>query len=344
MEVRKFNQLDSLRFFAVFLVVCIHWGGWFGCGFFETLASGSRGVDLFFVISGFLITLGLLRSRDRDQSTGTSLYKFYVRRFLRIFPIYYLFLLLLWFVDHGRVAKGIWWYVFYASNFYSIKIQDWGGLGHLWSLAVEEQFYLVWPFIILLTSTRWLPHVMIGAVLISWATKIMWFAQGQTFWIWYMHPIGCLDTLALGSLLSYLYYFHQDRLRTALHNPYLAIIIFIQLLVCGYAQFTPYNAFYHTSMRVCFGIFSAWLIGRTVFGFTGVVGYILDNRVLRYIGKVSYCIYLIHILIPNLFVSFKLIEEPNLRFLMYAALTIAIASFSWYVIEKPLLKLKDRFE
>jgi peptidoglycan/LPS O-acetylase OafA/YrhL len=150
MEVRKFNQLDSLRFFAVFLVVCIHWGGWFGCQFFDMLASGSRGVNSV-CDQRFLVSLwDCCRSRDNDQSAGTSLYKFYARRFLRIFPIYYLLLILLWFVDHGRVANGIWWYVFYASNFYCIKIQDWGGLGHLWSLAVEEQFYLVWPFIILL--------------------------------------------------------------------------------------------------------------------------------------------------------------------------------------------------
>ena len=92
---KKFIQVDALRFFAVLFVLFAHWG-WSGSGISEQFNCGSRGVDLFFVISGFLITLGLIKSKTKEQSTGTSLYKFYARRFLRIFPAYYLALFLLW--------------------------------------------------------------------------------------------------------------------------------------------------------------------------------------------------------------------------------------------------------
>ena len=137
MDVKKFEQIDGLRFFAVFAVICAHWHS-SQTPFFESITAASRGVDLFFVISGFLITLGLIRSKDKAQSTGTSLYKFYARRFLRIFPIYYLTIFILLIVYYSQMSGVIWWYLLYLCNFHSIRIQDWGIAGHCWSLSVEE--------------------------------------------------------------------------------------------------------------------------------------------------------------------------------------------------------------
>lgn len=127
MQVQKFDQINTLRFFAVLPVLVVHWG-LFDFSKSAEFSFAANGVNLFFAISGFLITLGLIRNKtDTEKSTGASLWKFYVRRVLRIFPIYYLMLLLLWFFNHGKVADGIWWYLTYTTNFYIIKIQDWGG-------------------------------------------------------------------------------------------------------------------------------------------------------------------------------------------------------------------------
>jgi peptidoglycan/LPS O-acetylase OafA/YrhL len=87
-----------------------------------------------------------------------------------------------------------------------------------------------------------------------------------------------------------------------------------------------------------------WLIGRATFGFTGILGYILNAGPLQYIGKISYAIYLFHDFVPGMLLGLKYPENPNLRFVMYAAVTLGLASLSWHFFESKILKLKDRFE
>jgi peptidoglycan/LPS O-acetylase OafA/YrhL len=344
MDVKKFDQIDGLRFFAVFGVVCGHWH-WSHTEFCESITSASRGVDLFFVISGFLITLGLIRSKDKAQSTGQSLYKFYMRRFLRIFPIYYLTVFILLFFYWNEMHSTIWWYLLYLRNFYSIKIQDWGIAGHFWSLSVEEQFYMVWPFVILFTPKKRMLAVIIASVLLSLATKTYWFFTHAPFWYAYMHPLGALDTLALGALLAYLYTFHQDWLRRVLYDIRFTVLIIVQMVICmKLINVQQFSFIHHIGIRTSFGIFSMWLIGRAAFGFSGVPGFILSSPPLRYVGKISYAIYLFHIFIPGMLLGLAYPHNEDLRFLMYSAVTIGAASLSWYLFESPILKLKSRFE
>jgi len=344
MTIRKFDQIDGLRFFAVFAVVCAHWPT-SQRDFFSSITSASRGVDLFFVISGFLITLGLIRSREKTETKGTSLYKFYIRRFLRIFPIYYLTVFILWCFDYNHISDSIWWYLLYLSNFHSIRIQDWGAAGHFWSLSVEEQFYLVWPFIILFVPTRRLPVVIIASVFLSLAVKTYWFITGVPFWSAYMNPLGALDTLALGALLAYLYHFHEEQLRKIVYNFWVAAAVTAQMVLCVYLINSPhYNFIHHIGIRTSFGLFSMWLIGRATFGFEGVTGYVLDSRPLRYVGRISYAIYLFHPFVPVLLARFKYPENQDLRVVFYAVVTVGMASVSWYLFESRILKLKERFE
>jgi peptidoglycan/LPS O-acetylase OafA/YrhL len=344
MTIRKFDQIDGLRFFAVFGVVCAHWS-WFGTRVCQQISSGSRGVDLFFVISGFLITLGLIRSKAKVQTTGTTLYKFYVRRFLRIFPIYYLtvFILLIFYFD--KMSSAIWWYLLYLCNFHSIHIQDWGVGGHFWSLSVEEQFYLVWPFIILLLPNKRLPIAIGSSIILSLAVKSYWYVKDFPFWWGYMHPLASLDALAIGALLSYLYSFYPEQLRKTLYNPWLALLIAVQMVLVIVAGSFPSVAFiYHIGVRTSFGLFSLWLVGRASFGFSGIMASILESPPLRYIGKISYSIYLFHVFIPGMLMGLEFPKNDNLRFLLYGAVTIGLSSISWYLFESRILKYKDRFE
>jgi peptidoglycan/LPS O-acetylase OafA/YrhL len=344
MKIKKFDQIDGLRFFAVFGVLCAHWALSFGDLLYKMTLAG-RGVDLFFVISGFLITLGLIRSKEEYGLMGTKMYKFYIRRALRIFPLYYLTILVLLFFYHDQILTNIWWYVLYIWNFHIIKVQDWGIAGHVWSLSVEEQFYFVWPFIILFLPDSRLIWVIISAVFISLIAKIYWFCTGAAFWSEYVHPLGTLDVLALGGLLAYLYHFHNEWLRKTLYNPMTGTILALQIILCIYLDGMLNYKFIHlVVIRTSFGLFSMWLIGRAAFGFTGIWGFILNSRPVRYVGKISYAIYIIHPFVPGMLERFKYPQGDNMRFVMYSAVTLAMASLSWYLFESRILKLKDRFE
>ena len=344
MQFKKFEQIDSLRFFAVLPVLISHWG-LFDISKSLQFLLASNGVNLFFSISGFLITLGLIKAREKEQNVQTSLWRFYIRRFLRIFPIYYLLLLILWLFNHQKVAEGILWYLSYSTNFYCIKIQGWGGLPHLWSLAIEEQFYLIWPFVILFTPRRFIPLIIGLIIFISLAFKTYWIYSGYSFWTFYMNPIAVLDVLGLGALLSYYYHCKSEQLRTILNSKIFTLIIMIQLIAVLYFRYDEKcNYLYQIINRFSLGLFCTWLIGRAVFGFTGIVGYILSIRPLKYIGKISYGIYLLHILIPGMFMGLKYPTNHILRFFIYFIVTIAISSLSWFFFESRILKFKDKFE
>jgi peptidoglycan/LPS O-acetylase OafA/YrhL len=163
-----FPQLDSLRAIAVLLVIISHW---FSAQHFlnRYVPNGIFGVTLFFVLSGFLITSILLKIKTKLEaggSHGEAFKVFYVRRSLRIFPAYYLLLFILVVLNLASVRDSFWWHFFYVSNFYFwIKGAFAGSLSHLWSLAVEEQFYFVWPAIILLVPWRFLTSVLLAGVL-----------------------------------------------------------------------------------------------------------------------------------------------------------------------------------
>jgi peptidoglycan/LPS O-acetylase OafA/YrhL len=344
MQLKKFEQIDALRFFAVLPVLISHWE-LFDISKSTQFLFASNGVNLFFAISGFLITLGLIKAGEKEQSVQASLWKFYVRRFLRIFPIYYLMLLLLWFFNHPKVAGGIWWYLSYSTNFYCIRIQGWGGLPHLWSLAVEEQFYLVWPFVILLTPRRFIPAIIGLIIIMSLSFKTYWLQRSNSFWVLYMNPIAVLDVLGLGALLSYYYHFQSDKLKALLNNKIFTLVVLLQLIVVLYLRYNEHcTSIYQVINRFSFGLFSVWLIGRAVFGFKGIIGYILTMPSLKYIGKISYGVYLLHILIPGMLMGLKYPTDHFSRFCMYFILTIAICSISWYSYESRILKLKDKFE
>jgi peptidoglycan/LPS O-acetylase OafA/YrhL len=167
------KQLDSLRAIAVILVVINHWVP--SSHIINKLPNGAIGVDIFFVLSGFLISKILFDSRNNvDLITipkSVLIKNFYVRRALRIFPIYYLTIFTLLFFSKSTgtdIASSFVYFATYTSNFYFFNIKDWDGMiSHLWSLAVEEQFYLIWPGIIFYTKKKYFIYVISGVILIG---------------------------------------------------------------------------------------------------------------------------------------------------------------------------------
>ena len=157
-------QLDGIRAVAIFAVLMEHFLPW---NFIthETVHLGRLGVVLFFVLSGFLISRILLDERDKHNSINASSWSlignFYIRRILRIFPIYYLTIILFAVFNHAPVKDHLIWHLIYFSNFSSpfIDHANYQSTRHLWSLCVEEQFYLFWPFAMVFVQKRHLQKV-----------------------------------------------------------------------------------------------------------------------------------------------------------------------------------------
>ena len=210
-------QLDGLRAVAIGLVLAQHLlplhrlmpnpGGLPPHKLVPPL--GFYGVCLFFVLSGFLITRILLAARDRvalgESGVGRQMGVFYARRTLRIFPLYYGTLLALALLDVRHIRERLPWHLTYTGNwlFSMPAAYNAGGFErHFWSLGVEEQFYLVWPWLILLTPRRLLLPVM-ALALASGPVWRAWFALRGWPWQWTQFPTPAnLDLLAMGGIVA----------------------------------------------------------------------------------------------------------------------------------------------
>lgn len=378
-------QLDAVRAIAALMVLVGH---------FSTHArwlapTHHMGVRLFFVLSGFLITGILLRCRDlaelEGQGTWPVMKRFYARRFLRIFPLFYLTLLaaVALNLEHARANAG--WLLSYTSNLrMALTGQSMGNLGPYWSLAVEEQFYLVWPWVIMLAPRRWLVPAIIATVLVgplyrssAVLAQVWQMSQGlrQSFNLSAvrMPPLACLDTLGMGALLAWTSQKSVDpRWRRRLMAIALWVGLPFMLLMHGLHKF----AFSDTvEVRECFrdtawALFFTWLVGCAARGFDGAVGALLRWRTLAYIGTISYGIYVYHSflwyipheklnawLAPHLagwfaggaegalaFLNRHFAQSGYGLFLPRIALAMAVAALSWKLFEKPLNDLKRHFE
>jgi len=353
-------QLDGLRAFAVGAVLIHH--------FFQPARIGGvdlalLGVWLFFVLSGFLITGILLRSRDQvDYSgypSGFVLRQFYIRRFLRIFPLYYSVLFLAATIDLGDVRDTIFWHLAYMSNYLFATHQYWGPVtAHFWSLSVEEQFYILWPALILFAPRRLLLKLVVSAIAIGPIFRLA--AHFLDFnWIARLTVLpASLDALGLGALLAYCSHYAGEkpilikRLKQCIY--WLGVPGLIVLL--GLQKLENYKLVGDVTVNswfiepVLWALMFVWVINRASLGFTGVGAKILEFNPLAYTGKISYGIYVYHpfvyVLLPILFyrtdIDFFLLPRL-LQFGLVVGTTIGMAAISWHFFESPINSLKNRF-
>ena len=369
-------QLDGVRFIAVAMVLIDHWTA-------ERLPPilfvplGSLGVTIFFVLSGFLISRILLSGKDKLPEPKTAhlggyLKTFYIRRTLRIFPIYYLTLFILYALNEPPVRRTFGWLALYASNIYIANYATWmGTVDHLWSLAVEEQVYLVLPMLLFLLPRRLvLPAallMMVGSVALRYGLM----RHGSTWFIGYVSMPTCLDAFGLGLIMAYLWLYQRPRFE-ALFSSSIGLIISIIVfgLVVWGARTTAAaqptldyhvnNSYAHVWERLSASFVGFFLIGRAILGFRGPMKTFLESRVSQYLGQISYGLYLYHNFIYNAYhtphthivlrVWRRLVSYvPTLgssyafEFVYFLVITIALASLSWFLIEKPINRLKDRY-
>jgi peptidoglycan/LPS O-acetylase OafA/YrhL len=357
--MKYIKQLDSIRAIAVLLVMISHWVPLSFLGRFQL---GGWGVDIFFVLSGFLITWILLENRQKadneDIGKGTVIKNFYIRRTLRIFPIYYIVvLLLLLFSQYTStdIRTSFPYYLTYTSNFYMFGLGKWEGIGilsHLWSLAVEEQFYLFWPTLMLFIPRKYLLHVIyifIGVGLLSQ-------------FLLRNHPMGpimtpaCFQAFGLGALLAWHMVYHQEGLER--FYKFISILAVVALIFFIGGLVKPDLGIFKM-FRAISSVIGLFLIMHIVYrGRAGKLkfGFVWNNRFLIFMGKISYGIYLYHNIIPHftskaldkLGISVGTVLPYKLGYLLMIGVNfvilITISWLSWIIIEKPILALKKHFE
>ncbi|MCX5746107.1 MAG: acyltransferase [Proteobacteria bacterium] len=328
MSRARIEQFDGLRAFAFLAVFARH---------MLHVRFAQFGVDLFFVLSGFLITQNLIGMRDLP--TGRAFKVFFYHRLLRIVPPYYLALVLLVATSYLPIGESPWYFAF-ASNIRDSIMPTIGGPPvTMWSICVEEQFYLVWPFVILLVPRRALVPVLVATIL---AAPLVRYGFRENSDAVYRLMISRMDLLAFGGLVGLVDLRAPTWLRD--HRRH---VIALALAVLG--VFTALTLadplFEQTADQPFFDVLGYSLVAIEftcvlvlVRIDTGWLSRLLCRPALRYVGKISYMAYLIHLLIIRL-----LLEVPMpgpVRIVVALAATVAVASASWYLVEKPLQRLR----
>ncbi|HXG89949.1 MAG TPA: acyltransferase [Vicinamibacterales bacterium] len=330
-------QLDGLRAVAVAAVAWSHWERPYQYG-----VPFGAGVHLFYVLSGFLITSILLDLRPHADRLG-AVRAFYIRRALRIFPAFYLTLALAWLGNVIPIRDTWGWHAAYLSNVQVFLTETWpGSLSHLWSLAVEEQFYLLWPWLIVFAPRRWVMPAIVAAIVSAPVFRAVLAMAGYRETLLAVLMPGCLDSLGLGALLAAL----KPRATGVIgHTALPAAVVWIAMLVAeanGVIVPLGLMALKQTFQALVF----AWLVLRATEGFGGMAGRILSARPLVYVGRISYGIYLVHgfagDLLGGVGLFSRAIPEPW-RLLVLTTLTVGIAALSWRLLEQPINRLKKWF-
>jgi peptidoglycan/LPS O-acetylase OafA/YrhL len=304
--------------------------------------NGWMGVDLFFVLSGLLITGILLNTKDREHYFRN----FYARRCLRIWPLYFSTLLFMFVVvpilrpaeAHQVFASRSmpWWsYLIFLQNFFvPVITKATGLLGVTWSLAVEEQFYLVWAVVVWLCSEAQLRRIAITVICLS--PVLRFYLLRHNFYV-YSNTSCRLDGLMAGALLALLFRSEITTLHTYVTPAWISLLIAapMALVTAGRVEWLVYS---FTSLA------SASLVYLAICSKQQWFQAFLGNRFLIYTGAISYGIYLLEKIPIDAAQSLQLDKHPLVVLSVSALATYILAIISWNVLEKPSLRLKRFFE
>ncbi|WP_322030024.1 acyltransferase [Paraburkholderia sp. J76] len=357
---KRVRGLDGLRALAVVLVFLSH------KAHVDAVDAGKIGVWLFFLISGYLIVGELHRNRVRIEQRGARtaalLYVFFMKRTLRIFPVYYLLLIALT-LAHASfyqrdVDLGLAWHFVFLSNYWIGVVHDgWPGtVSHFWSLAVEQQFYLVAPFALLFVRAS--RHLALCAAVVAAAAcaHLALYEEGAIAPLVYAFSPWNFAMLALGGALAI------GGARVPLRSGAAAAVWFVAASA-GIAGFALARAdcaesvtraallpgFFDIGLALSLGALFLWLVRRQ----DSVLVAALEARPLAYLGTISYGFYLFHNFVPSrlgvapaLYARLHVPDaaQPVLALMLQFALAVLLAHLSWQVLEKRVLEWKRPLE
>jgi peptidoglycan/LPS O-acetylase OafA/YrhL len=351
--VKHVASLDGLRGIAVLLVVAFHYFPREVAGPFSAIASaGWMGVDVFFALSGYLITTILYDQRGREQYFRN----FYMRRVLRLFPLYYslfLFALVLTPVLHIQWRPGHLVMVFYGANLVlpfdgSLRWLGPFNLFHTWSLAVEEQFYLVWPWLVgSRMSKRTLRRVCFAGAVGAPLLRLALLHANVQPWLIYQSLPTRIDSLLAGALLALM---PLPSLRAA------RIAGGVAVVVLGFVIWKGHSSYFLTRSMQGLGYSALALLSVAVLVMSLWSGTVAQRvcswGVLRFYGRYSYGLYLLHYWFSRAFRSLQdwIMQHSvvpamgaflSFSVILFCSTLMAVASYRW--LEQPFLRLKERF-
>jgi peptidoglycan/LPS O-acetylase OafA/YrhL len=378
-NVVYFKYLDILRLFAALFVVFTHgfegYEGWMGkpklltkhffpdqysnvgghvADFFK---NGGYGVEIFFLISGFLITYLLLT--EQHIKDKIDLVKFYIRRSLRIWPLYFLIIaltpLILYLFNATKAdfvavatAPNYLYYVFFIGNYDVINTGIWQfPYAHFWSICVEEHFYLVWPILLQFIPKKYFYHICIFLILVAMGSRVYYYMYDNSnlgLQV-YLNTLCKIDSLIIGAIFAKIHFDHPIKFKFNRVLLFALILIFIWALSIEYWMIMN-DLFAIIFKKYVYLFLAAGIMGIILFGISDKVR-VFKKGIFSYLGKISYGIYIYH----NIFLGFA-IQIILLRlqfnfwlfFGIYIAGTILISIISWELFEKPILNFKKRFE
>jgi peptidoglycan/LPS O-acetylase OafA/YrhL len=255
-------------------------------------------------------------------------------------------------------ARELWpWLLTYTLNVYITLTQTSGGpFGHFWSLAVEEQFYLIWPWVVLFAPRKALVPLMLAGICLApvyrgWAYRAFAFDVGAMDFKAATLTVANLDTLGAGALLALLW--RSGTSSKAIHR-----VLTYGVLPAGVLLYFVALIFYHYRIRT--GVFFvaadlasammfAWLVNAAALGFRGTAGTVLQLPPVVYLGRISYGIYVYHnfstLVLAPVLARFEISARPSFTmFVLSTAFSVSVAMISWHAFESPINKLKRRFD
>jgi len=342
--------IDGVRGVAIALVLLFHLKE-------HNFSGGFLGVDLFFGLSGYLITTLLLDEWQNHRRIRLSL--FYARRALRLLPAVLALLAVLWLAVLGAqgsfatspalMTSTTLYTLGYTANWLmALKLGSWPTpLDHLWSLAIEEQFYLFWPFLlVLILRARWRPSRIIafligGAMLVACWRAALWWWNHDYSRVYYATDTR-VDGLLLGCAMAIALHYrllHERRLRlVGVLGSFAFVASSLVLINTNGSPYLGGLAVVNASVAV--------MIGALVCSPRAAVRSALEFRPLVWVGRISYGLYLWHF--PVYFAVERVVSRYPLlggwlRGVLQVALAVALAAVSYYLLERPALRLKRRF-
>jgi len=343
-------ELDCLRFFAFLTVFVSHafsispeyytqrgFSSALSTWISKAISSGGLGVVLFFVLSSYLITELLIRETDRMGSIDIK--SFYIRRALRIWPLYFVFLTLIYLIlpQESRYSLKTGFFIsmlLFVGNWASVF---WGGMaesvaGPLWSISVEEQFYLAWPLILSRIGVSHLKTACISLIVLANAVRIIMEKKGAGFVAFWCSTVTWLDAIAAGALIA---------LWLRGTTPQRSLKVRWLLGVGGLCLWVTTVRLSRLFIYPDIIFFPLTIIGSCMV-LLAVLGSQFRNAVLIHLGRMSYGLYVVHAAALAL-TSLIFVKYTVRHAVVGLAITIVMGTISYYCLEKPFLRLKRRF-
>jgi peptidoglycan/LPS O-acetylase OafA/YrhL len=331
--------LDGLRAVSVFVVMTYH--------FWEGRIPGDLGVSTFFVLSGFLITWLLLQ--ESRQQGFISFKNFYIRRTLRIFPAYYFFLV---FSFTQEYVRGYYWSpgllesgLFYVVNYYNaMNGHPSTAIAHAWSLAIEEQFYLLWPMLFLFLSrkgTKAMAWTLLGITggVVMWRSFLFLGLNASNAYVYNAFDTR-FDNIALGCLIAVCLEWNWFRL-VAKASAYWTVLPILTIAFLLWSRIGGSSAYHYSLGFTVDAVLIAVFILQMLQLYQYRLWSWLELPIIRYLGYISYPLYLYHTF--GFGVGRRASALPLYgQFLLGVFVSVAMASASYRLIERPFLKLKLR--